>query len=116
MAKIDDRQITHLICVRLRHLLYDFFGGVYWALYIRKPTGRRPQIHPKKSYRKGCGFFAYSWKLPVYSGAFLLTVGNFSFTYSLSFFAYSFSFFAYSWSSLAYNGKVRASNKGLKGL
>ena len=27
----------------------------------------------------GCGFFAYSWKLPAYSGAFLLTVDNFSF-------------------------------------
>ena len=28
---------------------------------------------------KGCSFFAYSWKLPAYSGAFLLTVDNFSF-------------------------------------
>ena len=27
----------------------------------------------------GCGFFAYNWKLPAYSGAFLLTVDNFSF-------------------------------------
>ena len=27
----------------------------------------------------GCSFFAYSWKLPAYSGAFLLTVANFSF-------------------------------------
>ena len=41
----------------------------------------------------GCGFFAYSWKLPTYSGAFLLTIDNFSFfTYSWSFLAYSFSF------------------------
>ena len=24
-ANLDDRQITHLICVRLRYLLYDFF-------------------------------------------------------------------------------------------
>ena len=31
--------------------------------------------------------FAYSWKLPAYSGAFLLTVDNFS-------------FFAYNWSFL----------------
>ena len=23
----DDRLITHLICVRLKHLLYDFWGG-----------------------------------------------------------------------------------------
>ena len=37
--------------------------------------------------------FCYSWKLPAYSGAFLLAVDNFSFcTYSWSFFAYSFSF------------------------
>ena len=43
--------------------------------------------------------FAYSWKLPAYSGAFLLTIDNFSFcTYSWSFPAYNFSFFAYSWS------------------
>ena len=42
----------------------------------------------------GCGFFAYSWKLPAYSGAFLLTVDNFS-------------FFTYSWNFLAYSGKVR---------
>ena len=27
----------------------------------------------------GCGFVAYSWKLPAYSGAFLLTVDKFSF-------------------------------------
>ena len=25
---LDDRQITHLIGVRLKHLLYDFLGGV----------------------------------------------------------------------------------------
>ena len=56
----------------------------------------------------GCGFFAYSWKLPAYSGAFLLTVDNFSFSaHSFSFFAYSFSFFTYSWSFFAYSGKVR---------
>ena len=29
----------------------------------------------------GCGFFAYNWKLPVYSGAFLLTVDNFRFIF-----------------------------------
>ena len=27
----------------------------------------------------GYGVFAYSWKLPAYSGAFLLTVDNFGF-------------------------------------
>ena len=41
----------------------------------------------------GCGFFAYSWKLPAYSGAFLLTVDNSS-------------FFTYNWSFFAYSGKV----------
>ena len=52
--------------------------------------------------------FAYNWKLPAYSGAFLLTVDNFSFfTYSWSFFTYSFSFFNCNWSFFAYNGKVR---------
>ena len=50
---------------------------------------------------KDAAFFAYSWKLPAYSGAFLLTVDNFSF------FAYSFSFLTYSWSFFAYSGKVR---------
>ena len=54
-----------------------------------------------------CGFFAYSWKLPAYSGAFLLTNDNFSFvTYSSIFFAYNFSFSTYSWSFFAYSGKV----------
>ena len=37
--------------------------------------------------------FAYNWKLPAYSGAFLLTIDNFSFfAYNWSFFAYNFSF------------------------
>ena len=39
----------------------------------------------------GCSFFAYSWKLPAYSGAFLLTIDNFSFSaYSWSFFCLQF--------------------------
>ena len=64
---------------------------------------------------RGCGLFAYSWKLPTYSGAFLLTVDLFSFsTYNWSFFAYSFSFFTYSWSFFAYLQWESASNKGLK--
>ena len=58
--------------------------------------------------RNGCGFFAYSWKLPSYSGAFYLQLTILaSLTYSWSFFAYSFSFFAYSWSFFAYSGKLR---------
>ena len=68
----------------------------------QKEVGTSTKLTP------GCGFFAYSWKLPAYSGAFLLTVDNFSFfAYSWSFFAHSFSFFTYSWSFFAYNGKVR---------
>ena len=48
---IDDRQITHLICVRLKHLLYDFFRGLLGLLpvvsYIKGP--KQPL---KKSYSK----------------------------------------------------------------
>ena len=56
----------------------------------------------------GCSFFSYNWKLPAYSGDFLLTVDNFSFfTCSFSLFAYSFSLRAYSWSFFAYSEKVR---------
>ena len=51
--------------------------------------------------------FACGWKLPAYSGAFLLTVGFGRFvTYSWSFFAYSFSFSTYNCSFLTYSGKV----------
>ena len=63
---------------------------------------------PHTSQKIGCGFFAYNWKLPAYSGAFLLTVDNFSFfTYNWSFSAYNFSFLTCSWSFFAYSGKVR---------
>ena len=31
---LDDRQITHLICVHLRHLLYDLLGGVSGLLRV----------------------------------------------------------------------------------
>ena len=67
--------------------------------------------------KNGCGFFAYSWKLPAYSGAlFLLTVDNLSFlTYSWTLFAYSFRFSTYSWSFCGLQWES-ASNKGLKGL
>ena len=34
LGKLDDRQITHLICVRLKHLLYDFLGGVLCLLPV----------------------------------------------------------------------------------
>ena len=68
-------------------------------------------ISPGLNLRKpffGCGFFAYNWKLPAYSGASLLTVDILGFSaYNCSFFTYSFSFSTYSWSFFAYSGKVR---------
>ena len=61
---------------------------VEWKAYQKK-GGPKPLFG-------ACNFFAYSWKLPAYSGAFLLTIDNFSFfTYNWSFFAYSFIFFTY---------------------
>ena len=48
---LDERQITHLICTRLKYDLSDFFRGCFGAFYIRKTTGRRPKTPPKKSYR-----------------------------------------------------------------
>ena len=59
----------------------------------------------------GRSFFAYSWKLPAYSGAFLLTIDSLT-VLALwltvgAFFAYSFSFFTCSGSFFAYSGKVR---------
>ena len=90
------------------------------------PQGPRnwPRIHkdPKKSLGKsarvynGCGFFAYSWKLPAYNGtflnlqltilAFLLTVGTFLLTVLA--FLLKLELLCLQWES--------ASNKGLKGL
>ena len=57
-------------------------------------SARHWRLSRRKSRKSGCSFFAYSWKLPAYSGAFLLTID-------------SFSFLAYNWSLFAYNGKVR---------
>ena len=39
IGTLDDCQITHLICVRLRHLLYDFFRAALGSLY--KKTNRK---------------------------------------------------------------------------
>ena len=52
-AELDERQITHLICARLKYDLYDFFRGVFWGpFYIQeKGTGNRPKTPLKKSYR-----------------------------------------------------------------
>ena len=54
-GKIDDRQITHLISVRLRHLLYDFLGGVVGLLYKEKQQQGGPKYPPQKSYSKYLG-------------------------------------------------------------
>ena len=52
--------------------------------------------------------FCLQLEASAYSGAFSVTVDNFSFfAYSWSFFAYSFSFLTHSWSSFAHSGKVR---------
>ena len=50
LKSLDDRQITHLICVRLRHFLCDFLWGCFGPFYIRKTTGRRPKTPPPKSH------------------------------------------------------------------
>ena len=51
LGGIDEGQITHLICARLKYDLYDFFRGCFWAFSTRKRTGSRPKTPPKKSYR-----------------------------------------------------------------
>ena len=48
---LDERQITHLICARLKYDLYDFFRGSFGAFYTRKRAGSRPKTALKKSYR-----------------------------------------------------------------
>ena len=56
----------------------------------------------------GCGFFAYSCKLPAYSGAFLLTVDKFSFLLTVGAFLLTvLAFLLTVWSFFAYSGKVR---------
>ena len=81
--------------------------------FLTKEKGKENQ---KGKERKICGFSAYSWKLPAYSGAFLLTVDKFSFfTDNWSFFAYSFSFLTNSWSFFCLQWES-ATNKGLKAL
>ena len=67
------------------------------------------------SCQKDVAFSLTVWKLPAYSGAFLLTVEIFScFTYSWSFSAYSCSLFCLQL-ELFYLQWESASTKGLKG-
>ena len=46
--QIDEGQITHLICARLKYDLYDFFRGCFLGLFYKKRTGSRPKTPPKK--------------------------------------------------------------------
>ena len=48
---VDERQITHLICARLKYDLYDFFRGCFWAFYTRERKEAGPKHPLKKSYR-----------------------------------------------------------------
>ena len=47
----NERQVTHLICARLKYDLYDFFRGCFWAFYTRKTKEAGPKHPLKKSYR-----------------------------------------------------------------
>ena len=50
-TELDERQITYLICARLKYDLYDLFRGVFGPLvYTRERTGSRPKTPLKKSY------------------------------------------------------------------
>ena len=46
---LDDRQITHLICVRLRHLLFDSLGGVLGLIH-KENNRKEAQNTPPKSH------------------------------------------------------------------
>ena len=49
MQEIDDRHITHLICVRLRHLLYVTFLGGVLGLFYKTNNRKEAQDTPQKS-------------------------------------------------------------------
>ena len=44
-SDLDDRQITHLICARLKYDLYDFFRGCFWA-FIQEKERKQAQNTP----------------------------------------------------------------------
>ena len=48
---VDEYQIAHLICARLKYDLYDFFTGCFWAFYTRKRKEAGPEHPLKKSHR-----------------------------------------------------------------
>ena len=46
-TNLDERQITHLICARLKYDLYDFFRGVLGP-FIQEKSRKQAQNSPKK--------------------------------------------------------------------
>ena len=50
--KIDNRQMTHLICVGLKHSLYDFFRGCFGPPSCYFPFIKGPKHLLKESYSK----------------------------------------------------------------
>ena len=49
--RLDERQITHLICARLKYDLYDFFRVLGGPFIQEKEQEARPKPPLKKSYR-----------------------------------------------------------------
>ena len=47
LERLDDRQIAHLICVRL-NICYMTFWGVFWASLLLFFLYKRPKTPPKK--------------------------------------------------------------------
>ena len=43
LALLDDRQITHLSCARLKYDLYDFLGGVFGPCIQAKEQDAGPK-------------------------------------------------------------------------
>ena len=46
LTKIDERQITHLICARRKYDLYDFFRFCFWACFLFFFLYKRPKNTP----------------------------------------------------------------------
>ena len=52
LQPLDERQITHLICARLKkHDRYDFFRGCFWPFVQEEEQEAGPKTPLKKSYR-----------------------------------------------------------------
>ena len=46
VPKLDERQITHLICARLKYDLYDFFRGCFLGPFIQEKEEEAGPKHP----------------------------------------------------------------------